>query len=295
MTLNQLDYFLAIAETGSITKAAASLNMSQPPLSLQLMTLEKELGVQLFKREKKQLTITEKGLLLQIRAWEIINLVNSTILEIQSHSGTPRALIRIGTIGSVCNRILPAKIMAFKSRFPHMAFELHENSSTSILELLRDGVVDIGVVREPFNASLYHTILIKDTVLDSAETDSFMTIAVKEFYEDPDSPVVELSSLKDKPLIIHRRYTNLVTASCWKRGFVPKIICQNDNISSSLSWAASGIGIAIAPYTSAIQNTDPALLLKRIENPTIISRAYLIWNKNADLTEEEEAFISMFN
>lgn len=64
MTLKQLEYFLAIAENGSITKAANSLRISQPPLSLQLKGLEEELGCQLFIRDKKNMIITPKGILL---------------------------------------------------------------------------------------------------------------------------------------------------------------------------------------------------------------------------------------
>ena len=62
MTLKQLEYFLAIAENGSITKAANSLRISQPPLSLQLKGLEEELGCQLFIRDKKNMIITPKGI-----------------------------------------------------------------------------------------------------------------------------------------------------------------------------------------------------------------------------------------
>ena len=58
MTLKQLEYFLAIAEAGHITAAAKNLNISQPPLSLQLKALEDEFGVQLFERDKRNLTIT---------------------------------------------------------------------------------------------------------------------------------------------------------------------------------------------------------------------------------------------
>lgn len=294
MTLKQLEYFLAIAETGSITKAAANLNISQPPLSLQLKTLESELGATLFTRGKKHISITQKGILLQKRAREIISLVNNTILEIQSHADDPRTLIRIGSVSSICNRVLPDKICALKEKFPYLEFELREGNSTNVIELLDQGEVDFGVIREPFNQSLFNTRQVKDKALGEEGVDHFFTIATARFYDDPDSTVVSLASLKDKPLIIHRRYADLLTSACWQRGFVPTVICQNDNISSSLSWAASDIGIAIAPYTSAIQSTDPKLLLKRIDNPTITSRAHLIWSKNASITAEGQAFIELF-
>ena len=72
-------------------------------------------------------------------------------------------------------------------------------------------------------------------------------------------------------------------------------MCIRDSIASSLSWAASGIGVAIAPYTSAIQNSDPTLVMKRIDSPEIVSKAHLIWNRSATLTPEQKAFVHLFD
>ena len=101
MTLKQLEYFLAIAEAGHITAAAKNLNISQPPLSLQLKALEDEFGVQLFERDKRNLTITREGLILQERAREIIRLVNETVRDLQNMGAEAKGTIHIGTSVSV--------------------------------------------------------------------------------------------------------------------------------------------------------------------------------------------------
>ena len=147
MTLKQLEYFLAIAENGSITKAANSLRISQPPLSLQLKGLEEELGCQLFIRDKKNMIITPKGILLRERAREIMDKVNETLLLMQSANEEERYTIHLGTISSICNRVLPDKVLKLKERYPHVEFVLHEGSTTSILDMLADGTVDFGIVR----------------------------------------------------------------------------------------------------------------------------------------------------
>ena len=116
MTLKQLEYFLAIAENGSITKAANSLRISQPPLSLQLKGLEEELGCQLFIRDKKNMIITPKGILLRERAREIMDKVNETLLLMQSANEEERYTIHLGTISSICNRVLPDKVLKLKER-----------------------------------------------------------------------------------------------------------------------------------------------------------------------------------
>jgi len=295
MTLKQLEYFLAIAENGSITKAANTLRISQPPLSLQLKGLEDELGCQLFIRDKKNMIITPKGMLLREKAREIMNKVDETILLMQAAEEENHVTIHIGTISSICNRVLPDKILTLKSRFPNLDFVLHEGSTTSILEMLSNGEVEFGIVREPFNLSAYSSKIIKDSALGEEAEDYFVALAKAEFFPDPTSQMVSLTSLRDKPIIIHRRYNDLFATACRQRGFVPKIICQNENIASSLSWASSGIGIAVAPFTCAIQNLDPSLISKRIDSPTIASKAHLVWNKHATLTEEMKALIQLFN
>lgn len=295
MTLKQLEYFLAIAENGSITKAANTLRISQPPLSLQLKGLEEELGCRLFIRDKKNMLITQKGLLLRDKAREILNKVNEMVLLVQAAEEDPHATIRIGTISSICNRVLPGKILRLKNRFPNLDFVLQEGSTTSILDMLAAGTVEFGIVREPFNINAFCSRPIKDTALGESAEDYFVALARAEFYDDPESETVQLTSLRDKPVIIHRRYCDMFTTACRQHGFVPKIICQNDNITSSLSWAGSGIGVAIAPYTSAITNMDPTLLMKRIDSPTIVSKAHLLWSKHAMLTEEQKAFIQLFD
>ena len=294
MTLKQLEYFLAIAENGSITKAASNLRISQPPLSLQLKGLEEELGCQLFIRDKKNMIITPKGILLRDRAREIIKRVNETILLLQTTGETERCVIHLGTISSISNRVLPDKVLQMKDRYPQVEFVLQEGSTTRILEILAEGEVDFGIVREPFNLGAYNSRPVRDTALGEDSQDYFTAIGKESFFDEPELRVVPLTSLRGKPIIIHRRYCDMFTAACRQQGFVPNIICQNDNIASSLSWAASGIGIAIAPYTSAIQNTDPTLMLKRIDSPAIVSRAHLIWSKTAPLTPEEKFFASLF-
>ncbi len=294
MTLKQLEYFLAIADTGSVTRAAQTLNISQPPLSLQLKALEEELGVQLFSREKKNLVITEAGQLLRERARAILDLVNDSVQDVQNLTTERRTTIHIGTISSVCTRLLPEKILAFTKSYPHVEFQIFEGSTTTIQNHLSERVVELGIIREPFNASAYHTVPIRDNSLGYDAADYFTAVGYPHFFEEPDSPVIGLESLRGKPIITHRRYRDMLVNACRKKGFIPNIVCQNDELASSLSWASSGIGIAIAPYSSALQNSNPKLLVKRIDCPALLSRAFLVWNRGSELNDETRAFIALF-
>ena len=84
MDIRVLEYFLAVAREQTISGAAMSLHMTQPPLSKQLMELERELGKQLFLRGKRRITLTKEGMLLRKRAEEIVSLVEKTKAEVSA-------------------------------------------------------------------------------------------------------------------------------------------------------------------------------------------------------------------
>ncbi len=295
MTLKQLEYFLAIAEAGHITAAAKNLNISQPPLSLQLKALEDEFGVLLFQRDKRNLTITHEGLILQERAKEIINLVNKTVRDLQNLGVEAHGTIRIGTIISVCSSILPEKIMAFNRTHPQIDFQVFEGSSSHVMDLLNDGTVDIGILREPFNTGLYHSRVIRRNDTGGEEMDSFAAVGLPHFFEGfENEDCISLASLKGKPLIIHRRYYDLLLNHCRQKGFSPNIICQNTEIVSSISWAQAGIGVAVVSYAGSPQYMNDSLMIKQIVDPSIHTRSFLVWRKDSNISNITKQFTQLF-
>ena len=293
MTLKQLEYFLAIAETGSITQAAESLHVSQPPLSLQLKALEDEFGVLLFERTRRGLSITQPGRLLEQRAQEIFELINQTINEVRSKTVTPKIEIRIGTINSVSNRLIPSWIYNYESIYPNIDIQVSEASTTDILFYLDEHRIDLGIIREPFNKARYNYRQIYDEALGTHDSDCFVALADPGFYAGFESDTIPLTELRDFPLLLHRRYISMFTKYCRTCGFIPNIICKNNDVMSLLSWAKAGIGIAVLPYSSSLLNTDPRLVKKDIIDPVIPSRIYVVWDKETQLSDEAKQFLSL--
>lgn len=297
MTLKQLEYFLEIARLGSVTRAAQSLNISQPPLSLQLKALETELGAPLFQRDKRHLEITPEGQLLQERSKAILALLEETSNDIHTMSTEKHVTLRIGTIGSINNRLLPEVISRFSRDYPYVSFRVIEGRTDSILSHLSDGNADFGFVREPFNVSNFRSVPIRHPALGPDQNDYFVAIAQPQFYDHyydaPSASVISLSELQGKPLVIHQRYREMLLGACRKQGFSPHIICENGEIQSSLSWARAGIGIAIAPFTSAALNTDPNLVIRKLDSLPFSPRICLVWNQTQRLSPEALAFVNM--
>ena len=116
MDIRVMRYFLAVAEEKNITRAAERLHIAQPSLSKQLMELERELGKQLLIRGKKQITLTEEGVLLRKRAEEIIELLEKTEQELRSDSQELSGNLYLGGGTPAC--VLCAASARFRLRFP---------------------------------------------------------------------------------------------------------------------------------------------------------------------------------
>lgn len=295
MDIRQLKYFLAVAEEGQITSAAKKLNISQPPLSQQLKALENELGVKLFIRNSRNVELTEAGIILRNKSEQILELVNATEKELKDLNRGLQGTLNIGTVGSSAITILPEKIHKFHKKYPNINFQMWDGSSVRIMELLNNGIIELGFVRAPFNSKLYNSLYIKNSELKNYTHDTMVTVAKAELYDDIYKDTISIKELENKPLIIHRRFENIITEACNKLGFNPKIICKNDDIISSLTWANAGIGIALVPRTSSTLMYNTNLKIKEITNPSIEAKSALIWMKNRYLSTAASHFIEYFS
>ena len=127
MDLRSLHYFSVVAEELNITRAAERLNMSQPPLSSQIKGLEEELGVLLFIRGKRHLTMTEAGALLYRRARQLLELSEQTQQEIRSLDGLSGDL-NISLVEGRAPYLLARWIAGFRSEFPLVTFRSRRSS-----------------------------------------------------------------------------------------------------------------------------------------------------------------------
>ncbi len=294
MTLKQLTYFLKIAETGNLTKAAQLLNISQPPLSYQLKLLEEELGVTLFTRDSRNLRITNEGIYLQNKTTQILALIQQTVDDLHDFSTIAPTIINIGTVSSVNHNMLPTIIKEYKQHYPHTVFNIHDGSSIRIMELLDNGIIDIGILREPFNHSLYSCQQIKMPDSSNDENDYFVVTGRREFFHDYSQGVIDFSDVVNLPLVIHRRFEESFLYTCMEKNVKPNIISRNDNIITSIEWTVNGLGCAIMPYSSSLLIDDDNVVIKKIIHPVSYANLYLVWSKNANLPLSLLEFINLF-
>lgn len=132
MEIRVLRYFLAIAQEESITRAAELLHITQPTLSRQIAQMEEEMGVRLFDRGTRKITLTNEGLLLRRRAEEILELVDKTERELTEQDEMVEGKVSIGCGDLAAVRLLPEIIRSFHKRYPAVTFELYTATAEHI-------------------------------------------------------------------------------------------------------------------------------------------------------------------
>lgn len=155
MELRVLQYFLMVAREENITRAAELLHITQPTLSRQLMQLEEELGVTLFHRGKRHITLTDDGMLLRRRAEELVSLAEKTVAEL-SHTGeTLSGTVAIGSGEYQSTAFLGALIADFQCAHPEVRFQIYSGNADNIQERIAHGLLDLALLQEPVDISRY--------------------------------------------------------------------------------------------------------------------------------------------
>ena len=158
MDIRVLQYFLAVAREASITKAAESLNMTQPPLSRQLKELEEELGKQLLIRGNRKVTLTEEGMILRKRAEEMVALMDKTKSEISSSGENISGEIYIGGGETEGMRLIAKIAEKIKTKHPHICYHLFSGNADDVTERLDQGLLDFGILIDPADIKKYDFI-----------------------------------------------------------------------------------------------------------------------------------------
>lgn len=160
MDLKQLRYFIAIAEEKNITAAAHRLHMSQPPLSMQLKQMEKELGVPLIERNGKSLELTDKGRVLYRHALNLVNSFEEVKSELQDTTEGKKGELNMG-INTLSVSGFSEMLQSFHKNFPLVSIKVVQNDSFYLTELVKRREIEFAFVRLPLEhrGLTYHHLM----------------------------------------------------------------------------------------------------------------------------------------
>ncbi len=273
MEFRVLKYFLAVARTENISRAAAELNISQPALSRQLMDFEDELGVKLFFRNKRRTTLTEAGYLLKRRAEEINALIDKTLDEISNSREGVSGNVRIGCGETAGMQIIARAIRELTAEFPMIHCHLHSMDYNGVKEGLDKGILDFGVLIQPEPPKNYPYIEI-------SHKDIWGVIMRK------DSPLATLDKicaedLHGLPLIISQQAFGKKELESWfgKDSSSLNVVATYTLIYNASLMAEEGIGYVLSLDKLLNLTENSSLVFKPLSPPNIFKN-FFIWKKN---------------
>lgn len=288
MDFRVLRYFLNVAKEQSFTKAAQQLHITQPTLSRQLAALEEELGVSLFERSGRNITLTEEGILLKRRALEILDLEERTLDELKGRDGIVEGTVTIGCGEFTVVETLAEICKTYQEKYPRVQIALHTATADTISEMMNKGLVDIGLFMEPVDTQGLDHIRIPGSdhwVVGMRPEDP---LAAKEHITKKD--------LLGKPLILPERLGVQSELANWFGKDFSKIqIAFTSNLGTNAGiMAARGLGYPVA-IEGAARYWRRELLVQRPLFPAIRANTVIAWRRNIPNSQAVNKFIDEIN
>lgn len=147
MNLQRLRYFLAVADELHFGRAAERLHMAQPPLSQQIRLLERELGVRLFDRTTRRVSLTAAGEVFRVEAERVLVAADSADRVMEEFRSGEGGLLRLAFVDSASFEVMPRYLRAFRQRWPKVKHDLQIMSSSRQVDALLSGDIDLGISR----------------------------------------------------------------------------------------------------------------------------------------------------
>ncbi|MBV6371011.1 hypothetical protein IGJ74_001650 [Enterococcus sp. AZ009] len=284
MELKNLTTFLAVAEKETISAAAKHLHLSQPSLSRQLMELEKELGVTLFTRGNRKITLTEDGLLFRKRAEEIVELLEKTRSEFLSPRDTIAGNVSIGAGETYVIQLLGAIIKEIQAEYPNIKFHFYSGNADEVKERLDKGLLDFGVVISPADVKKYHSLRLpaKDTWGVLMRKDS--PLAVNE--------VITPKDLWDVPLITSRQSLVSSELSKWLKKDLKKltVVATYNLVYNASKLVEEGVGYGLTLDKLVNFAPDSQLCFRKL-SPALESNLDVIWKNTQVFSKASGLFL----
>lgn len=245
MELHQLRYAVQVAEQRSFTRAAESLAVAQPSLSQQVRKLERELGFELFERSPSRVAITADGVQFLPYARAILAALDDATAAATEIRGVQRGTVTLGVSPIAGAAVLPPLLRLVREHYPGVAVHTQEAGLARLLELLREGALDLTLILLPTSEQglIYTTVLSEDLV-----------VVLPQGHALAGQRVVETAALRDERFLLLSAEYGLrarVLEECEASGFVPSIVFESRQVEILQRLVEAGLGVTVIPASAA--------------------------------------------
>ena len=285
MELQQLRYFVAVADSGKFTAAARDLHVAQPSISKQLRKLEDELGAALLERRRTGVVLTDAGAILLPWARRMLADLDGARSEVAGLATLERGRLSVGATPSLSTVLLPQVLAAFHAEHPGITLSVVEAGSRDLVDRLAAGELDLALVILPVpREELFET---------TAFIREELVLAVAKRHPLARRKTVKVSDLRGVPLVMFRDGYDLRSATitaCEQAGFHPTFAVEGAEMDGVLRMAAAGVGVAVVPRM-VVERGGP-LVAVRLSQPTLSRSVGVAFRRDRHHSRAADAFVA---
>lgn len=277
MKLNQIEYFVVLAEELHFGRAAERLHRSQPPLTRQIQLLEAELGVDLFSRNAQRVSLTDAGHAFLHEVRPVLRLLRQAAEAARRAASGETGHLAVGATGSAIFGILPRILRAFRSGYPGVAVELQQAPKGAQILALKERRIAIAFVRSlTEDQELAHDLVLEEQFLVALARENPLAA----------QPAIALADLAGQGFILYRGQSSPSIADqivhhCQQAGFSPTIVQEADDMQSAAALAALDIGVTLVGASlSQMQLRDLVYRPLAGDGPLPTTRLYAAYRRD---------------
>ena len=240
MEMRQLRYFLAVAEAQNFTRAAEAVHVSQPSLSVQIASLEEELGAPLFDRLGRRVALTQAGQVLREHAQQALRELEQGAQAIHALTGAERGRLLVGTLSTVNAYLIPPLVSRFRRRFPQVQLQIQARPSADIVADLLANRLDLGLCLLPVGSERLVTSRLFEETLCLVAPAGFQRKGSR----------MKMRELAGLPLILMPAdycLRKMVESECAEAGVRPQVSIEMTSPEGILEAVKQGAGLTILP------------------------------------------------
>jgi DNA-binding transcriptional LysR family regulator len=278
------EWFLTLAELEHVTAAAQQLHIAQPTLTRMLARLERRLGVALFDRRGRRLSLSTYGRIFYEHARRAQLQLDSARREIEDLKNPAAGQIRLGFLGSFGSIVVPRLIAGFTEVSPRVTFTLEEGAAESISDRVLAGFIDVGVVSpRPRKPTLAWRSLFRQR----------LGVAIPPGHRLSGAPAVSMTDLADESFVaMHPGFgmRRLLDELCAAAQFQPRIVLESANLTTNAGLVAAGLGISLTPIDGSESAAGVGVL--HLADADAYRDVGMIWDSVRPLSRAARDFVA---
>ena len=275
MELRQIKYFCAVAEELSFARASLRLSIVQPALSIQIRSLEEELGTRLLERTTRKVVLTHSGKIFLQEARDILQRVTGATQSVKEAEAGIIGTLRLGYVSAFATVRLGSVLRSFRKQFPRLKLSLVSSEPWTLQEMLHADKIDVAVLRPPIASSaLTGAVIGRSRMIVAVPKGSALAkkkrLDWKDFHEQP----MVRSSLSED--IFYHSFLDL----CERAGAFPKVTEFADDLPTKFWLISSGAGFSPTSDTAVELFSRPGLLFRSLPKDAPMIETVAVWRAN---------------